>query len=99
MSKGFICVLALGAAATLGGCVGQSDVDALRADIVRTQEMVRSLQEDTQSATTQAEQAARAADAAAQSARDAAAEARAARESAQLASERAERIQRSTLRK
>ena len=83
----------------LGGCAGQTEMDSMRADLARTHEMTRALQQDTTSLRRDTQQATQAANAAAQSAREAAAEARAARESAQLAAEKAERIQRSSLRK
>ena len=97
--KGLLGSLAIAAVVLLGGCAGQTEMDSLRADLDRTQEMTRALQQDATSLRRDTQQATQAANAAAQSAREAAAEARAARESAQLAAEKAERIQRSSLRK
>lgn len=96
---GLIAAFALGSAVLLGGCAAQSEMDALRNDVAETQRMTQALQQDVTALRQDVQQAAQAANSAAQSARDAAAEARAARDDARLAAEKADRIQRSTLRK
>jgi murein lipoprotein len=81
------------------GCATKSDIEGLRAEIMKTQELAREAQKEAASAAREAREASSTARAAAGTAETAANEARAAAAQAQESSEKVEKIFQKSLRK
>ena len=81
------------------GCATRGDIESLRAEIVKTQELAREAQKEAASAAREAREASSTARAAAGTAETAANEARAAAAQAQESSEKVEKIFQRSLRK
>lgn len=83
----------------IAGCATKADVEAVRSEVVKVQNMTQSLQQSTAAAATEARRAAENANAAAEEARKAARSAEAAAAEAKAASEIAEKVFQASLRK